>query len=44
MARESISKMKNRKVAGPSGVVSEMVKADGKSDYKGRSYSIRMGN
>ena len=31
MIRESISKMKNRKAAGPSGLVSEMVKAVGEA-------------
>ena len=31
MVRESISKMKNGKTAGPSGVVSEMVKAAGET-------------
>ena len=33
MIRESISKMKNGKAAGPSGLVSEMVKAAGEAGF-----------
>ena len=52
MARESISKMKIEKAAGPACAVSETVKAAGeavadmirvcKSDYSRKNYSIKM--